>query len=147
MKKIFRIFLIPFFWGGPLVSLIQFILIALILFFCCSCATICSGVKCKVKIRSGDPAAAKVLVNGNYSGTTPITIKVSKNGLKNGQTVVTIQADGYLPQEIILTRKIKIAALVGDIIFTGGIGLIVDFATGAIYKSYPGEINYKLEKK
>jgi len=88
-----------------------------------------------------------VYVNGNYVGTTPITVTVSKNGLKNKQTTITIKADGYRAQDIILTRRIKISALVGDLLFTGGVGLIIDFIDGAIYKASPGEIKYSLEKE
>jgi len=32
------------------------------------------------------------------------------------------------------SRQIKVGALLADAFFFGGIGLIVDFATGAIYK-------------
>lgn len=120
---------------------------AVIIIFFSSCATVFSGTRCKVKIKDGIPAGAKIYVNGNYIGTAPLTVTVSKNGLKNKQTIITIKAEGYRAQEIILTRRIKISALVGDIIFTGGAGLIIDFLTGAIYKAYPGSINYNLEKQ
>ena len=36
-------------------------------------------------------------------------------------------------------REVKIGALLCDVIFWGGAGLIVDFATGAIYKDAPKE--------
>lgn len=122
-------------------------LFSLLVFLFSSCATVFSGTKCTVRVKDGVPAGAKVYVNGNYVGTAPITITVSKNGLKNRQTVVTVKADGYRTQEIILTRRIKISALVGDLLFTGGIGLIIDFIDGAIYKASPGEIKYDLEKQ
>jgi hypothetical protein len=32
------------------------------------------------------------------------------------------------------SRQIKVGALIADAVFFGGIGIIVDFATGAIYK-------------
>jgi hypothetical protein len=35
------------------------------------------------------------------------------------------------------SRQIKVGALLADAFFFGGIGLIVDFATGAIYKPVP----------
>ena len=34
-------------------------------------------------------------------------------------------------------REVKIGALICDVLFWGGSGLIVDFATGAIYKPAP----------
>jgi len=35
-------------------------------------------------------------------------------------------------------REVKIGPLLCDVLFWGGAGLVVDFATGAIYKSAPG---------
>jgi hypothetical protein len=32
------------------------------------------------------------------------------------------------------SRQVKVGALIADVVFFGGIGIIVDFATGAIYK-------------
>ena len=32
------------------------------------------------------------------------------------------------------SRQVKVGALIADAVFFGGIGIIVDFATGAIYK-------------
>jgi hypothetical protein len=36
-------------------------------------------------------------------------------------------------------RQIKVGALICDVVFWGGAGLIIDFATGAIYKTDPNE--------
>lgn len=110
-----------------------------------SCATVWSGTRCTVKVKDGVPAGAKIYVNGNYVGTAPMDVVISKNGLKNKQTVITIKADGFKSQDIILTRRLKIGAFIGDIIFTGGIGLIIDFLSGSIYKAYPGTIHYSLD--
>lgn len=43
------------------------------------------------------------------------------------------------PKEGQPQRQVKVGALICDIVFWGGAGLIVDFATGAIYKPAPGE--------
>ncbi len=32
------------------------------------------------------------------------------------------------------TRQIKVGALIADAVFFGGVGILIDFATGAIYK-------------
>jgi hypothetical protein len=37
------------------------------------------------------------------------------------------------------SREVKVVPLVCDIIFLGGVGIIVDFATGAIYKPLPSK--------
>lgn len=107
-----------------------------------SCATIFSGTKCKVKVKDGSPIAAKVYVNGTYEGTAPCKVKISKNSLKSG-AIVEIKADGYETQKVTLVRKLKIGALLGDIV-TGVVWLAIDFADGAIYRAYPNKIEYNL---
>lgn len=126
-------------------GILNFILMIITMITFSSCATVWSGTQCTVNVKNGVPEGAKIFVNGNYVGTAPMKVVISKNGLKNKQTVITIKADGYKPQDIILTRRLKLAAFFGDIIFTGGIGLIIDFATGAIYKASPASIQYTLE--
>jgi transcription antitermination factor NusG len=111
-------------------------------FLMSSCATIFSGTKCKVKVKDGSPVSAKVYVNGSYEGTAPCKIKISKNSLKAGATV-EIKADGYETQKVTLVRKMKMGALVGDIV-TGIVWLAIDFADGAIYRAYPNKIEYNL---
>ena len=110
--------------------------------FFSSCATIFSGTKCKVKVKDGSPVAAKVYVNGSYEGTAPCKIKISKNSLKAG-TIVEIKADGFETQKVTLIRKIKMAALIGDIV-TGVVWLAIDFGDGAIYRAFPNKIEYNL---
>jgi hypothetical protein len=112
-----------------------------------SCATIFSGTKAGVSVK-GSPETAKVYLNGNYEGTAPTKVRVSKKALKNNQTSITIEKEGYLGQEVVLTRKVKVGALIGNIVFTGiVVGNVIDFATGAIYKPHPGKISYSLTPK
>jgi uncharacterized protein YceK len=110
-----------------------------------SCATLFSGTKSKVSV-SGYPESADVYCNGNYIGTSPTKVKVSKKSLKNGKTKIIVKKSDFQDAEITLGRKTKVSAIVGNIIFCWT-GLIIDYATGAIYKPYPDKIKYKLEKK
>lgn len=111
-----------------------------------SCATVFSGTKCKVSVNEGLPYGSKVYLNGNYVANAPCKVEVSKNSLKN-QCFIEIKSEGYESQKIVLVRKVKVAAVIGNIIFTGGLGLILDFADGAIYKAFPNKVNYNLSKK
>ena len=43
------------------------------------------------------------------------------------------------PKEGEPQRQVKLGALICDVVFWGGAGLIVDFATGAIYKPASNE--------
>jgi hypothetical protein len=126
-------------------STIIFILTALVIMSMNSCATVFSGTKSKIKIE-GTPAKAYVYYNNELKGVTPMKLKVFKNELKK-QPEITIKKEGYQDQMVILHRKLKGSALVGNILFTGALGLVIDFADQAIYKPEPGEINYILKKK
>lgn len=110
-----------------------------------SCATIFSGTKSRVKVK-GAPEGASVYYNGNYEDTAPCRVKVSKKSLKDGNTKIQIKEEGYKDTEVTLSRKIKIGAVIGNFLIFP-VGHIVDFATGAIYKPYPGRINYNLIPK
>ena len=107
-----------------------------------SCATIFSGTKCKVIVKDGNPINAKVYLNGSFQGDAPCKIKVSKNSLKTG-ALIEIKADGYETQKITLVRKLKVGALLGDIL-TGVFWIAIDFADGAIYKAFPNKVKYNL---
>lgn len=49
-----------------------------------------------------------------------------------GGQVTESQRRKPLPGE--QSRQIKVGALIADAIFFGGVGILIDFATGAIYK-------------
>jgi hypothetical protein len=123
-------------------SFIFIILLAFLMSINYSCATIFSGTATKVEV-SGVQENAKVYYNGNYEGEAPLKVKVSKNSLKNGADI-TIKKEGYEDAIIKLVRKTKVGAIIGNVLFTGGTGLIIDFATGAIYKPHPDKVKYNL---
>ena len=98
------------------------------------CATIIHGSRQEIGI-SSIPTGASVSVNGEKMGRTPTIVKVKR---KDSQ-VVQILLDGYLPYEVVLIRKVD-GWIVGNIIFGGLIGLIVDVATGSMYKLSPEQL-------
>ena len=111
-----------------------------------SCATILGGVKDTTRVTQGTPEGAKVYLNGNYISDAPCNVRVNKN-VKSGINKIEIKAEGYETQTINMTRKVSIGYVVADAVCTGWIGLIVDFATGCIYKPRPNRIKYSLNKK
>ena len=112
-----------------------------------SCAWVFGGASKGVPLQNGTPEGAKVYTNGSYVGTAPCRVKIPRNSLKNANASVTIKADGYADQEVKFSRKFRIGPFVWDILLTGGVALIPDFLTGAIYKPYPKKVEYNLEKK
>ncbi len=105
------------------------------------CATIISGRTQEIGI-SSSPTGAKVIVNGEEKGKTPIAVKLARKD----KHFIRIELEGYKPYEVVLVRKIN-AWVLGNILFGGLIGLAVDAITGAIYKLEPEQIDAKLERK
>lgn len=105
-----------------------------------SCATIVSGSRQYVGF-SSRPSNAQVYVDGQMLGNTPLLTNLERK--QNHR--VSIELAGYLPFETILTRKFN-GWYVGNIVFGGVIGLIVDPITGAIYNLTPKKINASLSE-
>jgi hypothetical protein len=91
------------------------------------CATMIDGPTQKVHVNS-EPAGAKVFVNGRPIGNTPATAVVSRWGMHR----VRIEMAGYKPLEVSLEKKFNDYA--GDNILLGGVWIVVDAVTGAIFR-------------
>ena len=105
-----------------------------------SCATIVSGSRQTIKFNSV-PASATVFINEVEIGKTP----VEKALKRNQEYQVFIKMDGYRTYQTTLSKKFN-EWYIGNIIFGGLIGLVVDPITGAIYKLTPNELTSRLEK-
>jgi hypothetical protein len=91
------------------------------------CATIIDGPTQKVYVES-EPAGAQVFLNGHPLGGTPVTAVVSRWGMHR----VRIEFAGYKPFEIPLEKRLNNNA--ADNVFIGGVWIIVDAVTGAIFR-------------
>ncbi|MCH4822700.1 PEGA domain-containing protein [Gramella lutea] len=105
-----------------------------------SCATIVSGSRQTIKFNSM-PASATVLINEVEIGKTP----VEKDLKRNQEYQVLIKLDGYKTYKTTLSKKFN-EWYIGNIVFGGIIGLVVDPITGAMYKLTPNELTSRLEK-
>ncbi|WP_407478317.1 PEGA domain-containing protein [Elizabethkingia meningoseptica] len=103
-----------------------------------SCATIVSGSKQTVNFTS-TPSEATVLIDGVEVGKTPFETKLERKSVHS----VVIKLDGYQPYETKLTKQFN-AWYLGNILFGGIIGLVVDPITGAIYNLTPKQVNAQL---
>ena len=112
----------------------------LILILLVGCATIMQGPKQNVGI-SSIPSGAKVTIDGQIVGYTPLTVELSRKD----NHVIRIELEGYSPYEITLTRKVS-GWVAGNIIFGGIIGLAIDAITGSMYKLTPEQIQAELKK-
>ena len=103
------------------------------------CATIMQGTSQGISVNS-NPSGARIVVMGMDQGVTPAVVKVSRG---DTNVIIKIQKDGYAPVEIALSRSVS-GWVWGNIAFGGVIGLVVDFATGGVYKLNPEVINAEL---
>lgn len=123
--------------------MVAFMLLSTILFP--GCATLFSGTTAKVKVADGNPPKAKVYMNGNYLGETPLNFKIPKKSFGK-DSEIEIKADGYKPLTVTIEKTVNGGYIVLDVLFTGCLGLLIDFGTGAAYDPSPSTVKYNLEK-
>ncbi|MDR0511225.1 MAG: PEGA domain-containing protein [Rikenellaceae bacterium] len=99
------------------------------------CATIISGSTQRVDVMSS-PAGAAVYDNGMLVGQTPLAAWLPRS--RDHQIILELQ--GYQPYIFHITRTFN-AWAIGNILFGGLIGIIVDLATGAVYTLSPDRID------
>lgn len=131
---------------------LQFLCIAIVLSVFSSCASIVSKSSWPVDVVS-TPAGAKVTITNRkgvvvYNGLTPatLTLKSGSGFFKRESYTVKYELEGYAPMEVPLECSIN-GWYWGNILFGGIIGwLIVDPATGAMYRLNTGTVNRTLTK-
>ena len=96
-----------------------------------ACASIVSGSAQNMTFDSA-PQGAKVVVNGNTIGITPLSLKLPRDS----DTVVSFQKDGFKTQTYPLKHHLN-PVFWGNIITGGLIGSSIDSSTGAITEYEP----------
>lgn len=114
--------------------------IIVILLSLCGCSTIVSGTQQSVFIETPHANGAECKLTDSKSGSwylndTPASITVAKG---NGPMNVTCNKKGYKTTTISVDEEVA-GATFGNIILGGGIGILVDAASGAAQK-YPDKI-------
>ena len=105
-----------------------------------SCATIFSGTKQKVNLTTS-PSGARVYVNGmDKNVLTPAMIKVPRKS----KITYTFQKQGYEDGNIEQKGEFNLM-VIGNIVFGGIPGGLIDWASGAFYK-FDKDVYCKLEK-
>lgn len=106
-----------------------------------SCATIFKGSTDDVNF-SSEPTGAKVYVNGNLLGTTPVQLELKS---KNSYTI-EFKKEGYETKTVVLNNSVGAGWIVLDVLF-GVVPIIVDAATGNWYELDQEHVNGVLEEK
>jgi len=125
-------------------------LVLLLSMFCfAGCATIVSGTNQKIDI-SSEPEGAdfkveQLTVNGPIlleEGKTPSTIKLHR---KDFYFLVTLTKSGYETAEIpIEVNDMGNPMVMGNLIFGGMIGILIDAGSGAQWSLEPDEVKVSL---
>jgi len=116
------------------------ILMAVIMLFMTSCATMFTGTKQTVQINTF-PAGAKVQVDGIDRGTTPTAIKLKKG---NEGQVLTLKVDGFETKTFQPETGFNSVGILNlfNVLFWG-----IDAATGALWKYDPKFYEIELTPK
>lgn len=102
-------------------------------------ATIFSGSNQSISIDS-EPTGAKVYVDGQLRGTTPLSVMMSKSVSSHE---IRVQKEGYADINVPMTKKMDPVALLNifwDLSTT-------DFLTGSVMEYTPNNYYFVLEKK
>lgn len=109
-----------------------------ILFY--GCATIINGSSQDVAL-SSNPSNAKVTINNEVKGNTPLTASLSRKD----EHTVKIELDGFHPYETKIMKETS-GWVWGNILIGGLIGLVVDLASGGIYNLTPEQVNAEMRQ-
>lgn len=104
-----------------------------------ACGTIVNGTTQPVCLTS-TPSGARVYVDCNFIGCTPVNAKLSRSN----DHMVQVEMDGYEPYLIQFERHLSGWAF-GNIVFGGIGGLAVDAISGGLYKLTPEQSHIAFE--
>ena len=117
-----------------------------LLFACSGCASIIHQTTQQIPVKSDPPGAAISVMCGDVYNDpkliTPATITVHR---KPAVCTIALAKDGYDRSETNLVREMS-GWYLGNVIFGGIIGLIVDAANGAMWIRTPGAVDVKLKE-
>ena len=106
-----------------------------------SCASYVSGTQQGIDVFS-NPNGADVTVDGRFVGKTPLTTQVKRKRRHQ----IKIMKEGYV-EESRVTKKGFNWWFAGNVLIGGIVGIIIDFATGAVYSVEPDEVKVPLVKE
>ena len=117
--------------------------IFMIVFVCSSCKTITVGTEQQVNIQSSvSGATAEIPGYGTYN--LPATIALKKG---DGPYYVSVCKKGYECQQLVIRKESDVfGVLVGNVLFGGLLGMIIDYGTGAAYELSPETLIAALEE-
>ena len=125
---------------SPIARVLQVALVVSLYVPFFGCASITGGTHEKVSF-SSDPSGARVNVGGRM-GVTPTTLEVKRRS----PGVATFSKEGYSTGQYQMSRGFNFWFL-GNFIFGGFPGMIIDFLTGAVFSVEPDNVFVTLEPR
>ena len=122
-------------------KVISLSILIVFVFMLSNCATIFKGEYRNVRINS-EPDGAKVYINGDYHGETPLRLELRPNQ----SYTVEFRRDGYKTEVRQIQNKIGWGWVVLDVI-TGVVPVLIDALTGAWYDFDQRYVNAILERQ
>jgi hypothetical protein len=118
----------------------KFVSFCLVCLLLASCAAIIKGSRSKIDLAS-DPSGAKVYIDGNYMGDTPLKLRLES---KRDYTI-EFRKEGYPNKTINVQNKVGAGWIVLDVL-CGLVPVIIDAATGSWYEFDQRSVKVILEK-
>jgi hypothetical protein len=127
--------------------MVRMIAVCLIALLTVNCSTIVHQTTQQVKVDS-EPSGAAVTVSCGSVHNDPklVTPAVVTLHRKPAFCSLKLAKDEYQDKEVAFTKSMS-ALYLGNVIFGGIIGLVVDAANGAMWNRNPGKVQVKLDPK
>lgn len=106
-----------------------------------ACGSIINTSNQKINVAS-DPSEAKIIVDGQKVGKTPMTVTLARKD----NHIIQIELEGYETEVITLNRETD-GWFWGNCLLGGVIGMGIDAITGGMYELKPNEIQRELQQK
>ena len=119
-----------------------FLLLATVLVFS-SCATVFGSKRNTISVEAGTPEEAQVYLDGKYLGDTPFETRISKYELQEG-SIIEIKKENYETMSYEVKRSPHVGYVISDLL--GVVPLLIDVATGNIYRPNTNKIVYDLKE-
>jgi hypothetical protein len=104
------------------------------------CATVVSGGGGAQKVTVvSDPPGAAVSVDGRFVGNSPVNVPLERRA----SHTVEIASAGHETAKLEVTSKFN-PWVIGNVVFGGLLGLVVDVVTDATYRLSPDELTVQL---
>jgi len=99
---------------------------------------------------SSQPNGATITIDGKEYGKTPQSILLKRKGRRKGENSrkqgynVQVTLDKYYPYDFKIKREMD-GWFLGNLLFGGIIGIIIDATNGSMYKLTPNQVNAQMK--